>query len=313
MSNVLLDYFFPITAIEPTPQASTAFLRQVALVVKPKDMVTPQVTLCTTPTAVAALTDNVDATQLFAGGMSRVYLVVSDDLDLATLLNANQGLFYTVLISSDFVKADMDDDGESLIDLGTFPGVLGLAEEDKAFLAVKAAEANTCAFYTAGNGAKNMCFAFGKLLSNQVAWRNQQYIAMPFADDVTVLGDAEQLFDDKISFVLSDDEFGDRLGLFAVGGKAIFAPYVVKNLEIDLQSEALSYISGNQPAYTVTNAALLEDELSKVIQRYIDQQLIEAGLIEISLVQNNFVANGNINIAEPRALWRIFGELRQAL
>jgi hypothetical protein len=30
--NILLDYFFPITSIEPTPQAATGFLKQ-ALVV----------------------------------------------------------------------------------------------------------------------------------------------------------------------------------------------------------------------------------------------------------------------------------------
>jgi hypothetical protein len=53
---------------------------------------------------------------------------------------------------------------------------------------------------------------------------NQQYITMPFADDVGSLGEAETLFDDKISFVISDDEFGKKLSLFCAGGKAIAAP-----------------------------------------------------------------------------------------
>jgi hypothetical protein len=37
MAKILLDYLFPITAIEPTPAASTAFLKQVLVVAKPKD------------------------------------------------------------------------------------------------------------------------------------------------------------------------------------------------------------------------------------------------------------------------------------
>ena len=64
------------------------------------------------------------------------------------------------------------------------------------------------------------------MLSNALAWRNQQYISMPLADDVATLGDAESYFDDKISFVISDTQYSNRLGLFVAGGKAIVAPYV---------------------------------------------------------------------------------------
>jgi septum formation topological specificity factor MinE len=80
-----------------------------------------------------------------------------------------------------------------------------------------------------------------------------------------------------------------------------------------MQSAALSYISGNQPAYTKKEAALLEDELQKVIQSYIDRDLIEAGVVEVELLQDNFVASAEINVSEPKALWRIFGEMRQTL
>jgi hypothetical protein len=158
-----------------------------------------------------------------------------------------------------------------------------------------------------------MFYAFGKLLSNASNWRNQQYITMPFADDVDTLGEANSYFDDKTSFVISDSEFGNRLALFAAGGKAIVGPYIKRNLELDFQSRALSYISGNQPQYTKKQAALLEDELQKVIQSYIDREWIEEGTVEVLLEQDNFVATGNINISEPKALWRIFAEMRQTL
>lgn len=416
MAKILLDYFFPIQAISPTPQASTAFLKQVLAVVKPKVGVTPgTISLATSAAQVQALTDNTDVLQLFSGGLSRVYVLPVNTLDLGDILEAGGSQFYTLLVSSDFADADMQATQASLVKgnltflskiagfegndieiefldtavagsevvtvvgkkisvamdgggstatqlktaidakaeaaelisvsiasgqgataqaafavdnleggddlfLGSWKGVVGVNSDDKDFLADQAVIENRVAFYDIGaNGAKNMFYAFGKLLSNPTNWTNQQYITMPFAADVNTLGDANNLFDQKISFVLSDDEFGKRLGLFAAGGKAITAPYITKNLEIDLQSTALSYISGNQPAYSLKQAALLEDELQKVITGkpgnpgYIGRQWIEAGTVEIRLEQENFVASGYINISEPNAMWRIFGEIRQTL
>lgn len=409
--NILLDYFFPITTIEPTPAASTAFLKQACIVVSPKDggVTTGEITLCTTMAAVALLTDNTEAQQLFDAGMSRVYVLPMDDLGLSAALVGHESDFNTILISSDFSDADViasnallveDDltftavvagyDGNDIsvelldtvtagselctvvgnkvsvaieggvstctqikaaidanedalallgveiaagqgaeaqaafaetslaggdgLTLGAYTGVTGLQSTDDSYLATQAAISNRAAFHTtSSNKAKNMFYAFGKMLSNALSWRNQQYISMPLADDVNTLGAANNLFDDKVSFVISDDEFSNRLALFAAGGKAITAPYIKKNLELDLQSAALSYVSGNQPAYTKKQAALLEDELQKVIQRYIDNELIEAGTVSVTLELDNFVASGEFNIAEPKALWRIFGEMRQTL
>jgi hypothetical protein len=431
--KILLDYFFPITSIEPTAAASTAFLKQVLCVVKPASEVeTGVITECTTNAQVAALTDNLDCAQLFAGGMNKVYVLPMDDLDLADALEGYESDFFTVLVSSDFVDADVElaqaegvvtisdyadlvsgtDDviavggvsftaqagaategeatfqaatsneataaslaaqinahattgalveavavgavvtitalaagadgndiavaytdndsnvgavlsglsggklsGGSGLVLGAFTGVTGIASDDTDFLADQAAIANRCAFFAdlTNNKAKNLFYAFGKLLSNSLNWKNQQYITMPYDDGVATLGSANSLFDDKISFVISDDEFGERLALLACGGKAIVAPYIIKNLQVDMQSTALSYISGNQPAYSLKHASLLEDELSKEIQEYIDKEWIDAGTVEIKLEQDNFVASGYINVSEPRALWRIFGEMRQSL
>lgn len=435
--KILLDYFFPITAISPTPQASTAFLKQACVVVLPKDGgVTPgEAVLCTTSSEIAALTNNVDALQLLAAGMSRVWILPVDDLDLADALEAVASEFYTVLISSDFDDADIaptqaqgvftvssyanlvsgtadtvtiagvtftaqsgaatlgdatfraatsndataaslaaqinahataktlvvatvvnavvtvkaknagsagndiaasytDNDtnvggawtgltggklagGDGLF-LGEFTGVVGISSNDDAndgALESYAATENYCAFYTSGsNGAKNMCYAFGKLLSNASDWLNQQYITMPFADDVDTLGEANNLFDQKISFVLEDDEFGKRLGLFVCGGEAIVAPYIKKNLEIDLQSTSLSYVSGNQPDYSLKHAALLEDEMQKVIDtKYIGRGWIRDGVVEVTLPNENFVAAADINIAKPTALWRLNGTIKQTL
>jgi len=80
-----------------------------------------------------------------------------------------------------------------------------------------------------------------------------------------------------------------------------------------MQSAALSYISGNQPAYTHTQAALLEDELQKVINSYITKGWIAAGKVEVLLEEANFNASAYINIAEPKAMWRVPAEIRQTL
>jgi len=423
--NILLDYFFPITAISPTPAASTAFLKQVCVVGKgPSSGV---LTLCTSLASAQALITSAagkaEIAKLFEAGLNRIYVLQSDDLDLADALEGHESDFYTLLLTSDYtdnevaagvsvaavkaslVKANLTfqavnggtagnsitiefldevsageetahavgnditvkiEDGVSTaqqiadaindsisvralisvaiasgqeataqaafaednlengaeevpgsgdgIDVGDFKGVVGVSSTDDAFLADQAAIENRAAFHTtSGNKAKNMFYAFGKLLSNSLNWLNQQYISMPLADDVATLGAANSLFDDKVSFVISDDEFSNRLALLACGGKAIVAPYIERNLELDLQSKALQYVSGNMPGYTNTQAALLEDELSKVIDSYVEKQWIEVGKIEVKLEQDNFVASGYINIREPRALWRVFGEMRQTL
>jgi hypothetical protein len=237
-----------------------------------------------------------------------------DDLDLEDALEGHESDFFTLLISSDFIDDDITISEGTGLFVGSFKGVVGVSSDDDTFLSEQAAIENRAAFHTTTtNKAKNMFYAFGKMLSNSLSWLNQQYITMPFADDVTTLGSANALFDDKISFVISDSEFSERLALFACGGKAIAAPYIIRNLEIDLQSKALNYISGNQPNYTKKAAALLEDELQKVVESYIEKQWIEAGVIEVKLEQENFIASGYINVSEPKALWRIFGEIRQTL
>lgn len=206
--------------------------------------------------------------------------------------------------------------------IGPFTGVVGISSDDLDFLEDQAAIENRAAFFTDdANGAKNMCFAFGKLLSNPTDWKNQQYITMPFNDGVETLGQAENLFDSKISFVISDDEFSTRLALLACGGKAIVAPYIIRNLEIDLQSKGLQYVSANQPAYSLTQASLLEDELQKVISGdgleggnpgYVGRGWITDGSVAVTLEQDNFVASGRIQVPTPRALWRINGTIQQS-
>ncbi len=414
MAKILLDYVFPITVIENIPQASTAFLKQVAVVVKVKagqEALIGVATLCVSKAEVAAITDNDDADQLFDAGMSRVYIIGAEDLDLSDALDAYGSDFFTVLISSDFTKDDIiatqaflkinkttytaklaGKDGNDIsieyttgatagaevvtvtakkisvqiesgvstqlqiktkviasaaamllieapvIDSGEdstaqnsaaednlaggdgllkggFKGVFGYASEDKDFIADFAAVENQVGFYGLdANGGGNLFYAFGVFLSAS-SWGNQQYISMPKDDEVNELGDALNLFDGKVSFVINDDEFAKRLALFAVGGKAIVAPYIIKDLCINMQSKALTWIAANQPAYTLKEASLLETRIKEDVinAMFINTGLIADGTVEITLVDDNFIASGAINVAEPKALWRVESVLRQTL
>lgn len=310
--NILLDYFFPITQISPVPAASTAFLKQVCLVVEPKVGVTGgTVTECTSMTEVAAITDNVEAQELFDGGLSRIYILAVDDLDLATIL-ANQGSqFFTLAISSDFSDSDVTDD----LDVGAWKGVVWVSSATDVFLEAQAVIKNRVAFLdeAGANGAKDMLYVIGKFLRGSM-WRNQQYIDVKSsAAGVTTLGRANSLFDKRISFIISDSQYGKRLGFLVAGGQAIVAPYILRNLEIDMQSKGLQYIVNNQPQYTLTEATLMQDELQKVIDDYISRAWIGAGVVEVLLQQANFVATGEINVQTPNALWKVEAELRQTL
>lgn len=420
----LLDYAFPISVITPTNAASTAFLKQVCVVCAPKSGLEGSIgtiTLCTSLSEVAALTDNAQVAQLFTAGMSKVYILLASDLsaDIVTALeNDFGGEFFTMLISSDFnsddlttagnraslevgdltftaaipglsgndisiefrdtveagsetvtvdgnkITVNMDgtavtkstatqiktawdlvlaavalaactisgtaEDGQDAfaetsleggtapteaIDVGTFEGVVGISDFNLPVLQLFAVKSNFSVFYSDPSAVgKNMFFAFGKLLSNLSDWKNQQYIELPVDDGVSDLGTANSLFDDRISFGVTDDEFGKRLGLFAVGGKAIVAPYVLKNFRIDLQSRALQWFSANQPSYTLTEAALLESVLAEdVVKEYIAKNWISDGTISITLPNDNFVAVGAINVAEPKAMWRVFNQMQQTL
>lgn len=206
--------------------------------------------------------------------------------------------------------------------IGGFKGVVAGASADATFCATQAAVEKRCWFKcTVTTKAKNCCYAFGKLLSNPSDWKNQQYITVPYDDEVDVEGDALSLFDDGVSFVISDDEFGKKLALFACGGVAIVAPYITRNLEIDLQSKGLQYVSANQPAYTLTQAALMEDELQKVIDGdglengnpgYVGKGWLTSGTVAVTLENDDFVATGRITVPRPRAMWRITGTITQS-
>lgn len=306
MKDVLLEYVMKVDAYAPLPSASTAYIRKVLCVVKPNGETKDTITECTETSEIQALTDAKVEKMLDAGMTSVLVLPVDDLTGLKTILEATDKKFFTILIDGAF-----DNSAVSAIDLGSFSGVVGWSTESKENAKAFTIKSNNVGFVDASaNLSQNMYWAFGKLLSAN-NWKNQQYIEMPLSSGIDTINKAELHFEDAVSFVLTSEEYGNRLALFASNRRAIVAPYVFEELQLKLQSKAVQYISLNQPNYTESEASLLEDSLQAVIDGYVEQGLLTHGSIVVKLTDENFVVSATIQVPEPKALWRIKAEMYQ--
>lgn len=308
MKDVLMEYVMKVDAYAPTPSASTAYIRKVLAVVKPLDSeaeTTGTIIECTTKAEVEALTSS-KAYKLLEAGMNSIYVLPATSLDIADIITESKKKFFTILIDNAFSASELEE-----LEVGSFAGVIGKSFNTRESAKAFTIQNNNVGFYDLDvNASENMFHAFGKLLSAN-SFKNQQYIEMPLTSEVNTINQAELLFEDSISFVLSSEEFGNRLALFASNRRAIVAPYVFEELTLKLQSKALQYIELNEPNYTEAEASLLEDSLQTVIDGYIEEGLLTSGNITVSLTDENFVVKATITVPEPKAMWRIKATMRQ--
>lgn len=198
-------------------------------------------------------------------------------------------------------------------DFGNFKGVIGVSTTSESFAEQQAVIEKRSAWLTSpSNGAENMFYAFGLILSNRVDWTSGQYATVPLNDGIESLGTAELLFEKRISFVISDENYGNRIGFFVAGGKAIIAPYIKENLKVDMQGVALQWFAANNPKYTPVAASRLQKKEQLVIDEYIEKTWLEDGTVRITATRDNFVADGYIEVPEPNAMWRVFNVMREA-
>ncbi len=307
--DLLLNYVLKLDVRTPTPEAGTDFLRAAVAVVKPKGSTpTGVITKVISAEAAKALTDNTDVAQLFAGGMNSVFILPMEELSgLGAALSSAVEKFYTVLVSSDFSKEEVD-----VMDAGEFPGVVCAAFEQSADAKSFASGKHRSGWLIkSDNKAANMFYAMGAFLSS-AQWNNCQYIQMPKDDRIRDLGEAEALFEDRVSFALTSEQYGPRLAFLCAGGQAIIAPYITQELTINLQGAALKYLNLNRPQYTVAQAKLLEDYLeSDANARYVQSGLLTYARVNVELTNQNYVGTVSVSIPEPTALWRLKGILTQ--
>lgn len=303
--DVLLDYVLKVSVTEAVTPASTAYLHNVLVVAPLKSGATAGIHTCTTKAQVQAVTDSA-CWQLLEAGMSKVYVcAVNATADAQDFLDDTEVKFFTLLEDPTFTTP------------GTytgFKGVKGWATSDEAdakdYQAIST-ENNTGFVEPDSTDGANMFWAFGKLLSGST-WKNQQFIPMPAVGATSSLGIAEQYFEDRVSFVLNSEQYGNRLAFFVNRGRAIVAPYIYEEFQLDLQSWSLIYLNTNQPNYTAVEASKMEDELLKKAKaKYVDTGLVSALTISILADQDNFVLSGDIQIAEPKAAWRVMANLTE--
>lgn len=316
MNDVLLEYVMKVNRFTPIPSPSTQRLHNVLAVVKQKTNETPKTVIkVTNASDLAAITDTTAPMSLIEGGLTSFFALPMDalKLDSAAITNMSEFDYFTILIDPAFG----DEALESLTLPTGFDGVVGISSSDNSVIEEFVKKENHCASYqveeTAGN---NMFKAFGSLLAyKKNKWTNQQYIAMDYSDNVNSLDAADALFEIRASFVLSSPEYGNRLAFFVCGGNAgavaIAAPYIYQELITKLQGSALTWLNLNEPDYTTAEAALLENQLQKVIDKYIESGQISTGSIAVTADQDNFVMSAAANVPQPKATWRIVSTMSE--
>ena len=304
--DVLLDYVLKTSVVEPILPASSAYLHNVLCIVALKGGATAGIYECSTKAQVQQYTTS-DCWQLLEAGLSKIYVcAVSAYSAVQALVDATTYKFFTILTDPSFTTAPTA--------LTGFSGVAGWSTDDatKAENYAKISTANNTAFIDpSANNGDNMYWAFGKLLSGAL-WKNQQFIGMPADGITTLLGTAETYFTKRLSFVLKSEEFGNRLAFFVNRGRAIVAPYIYEEFQLDLKSWALTYINANMPSYNNVEASKLESYLlQKANNKYIASGMLDALTISITADQDNFIMSGNIKVSEPKATWRVTAHLQE--
>ena len=306
MTDILLNYAMPIKKISPFT-ADNTYLHRALVLVKPKAEPTNEIVECLSEDEVKAIT-NAKCYEMLNAGMSSIYVLGTNDLNITTASNLKQFEFHTVLIDEAFTAEEV-----KAKKLGEFSGVTSYMSDQRDVIRDMNVEEWGAGFYGKNkNGAVNMYQAFGKLLS-AFSWKNQQYIEMPENDGITELNEANTAFEDKVNFVLNSPRYGNRLALFSAGNKAIVAPYIYEEAQNDIQAWGVQYINLNNPDYTTRDAKLMQEFIqNKLNVKYVNTNLVPSVTVNIEVIDgSNFVAKGGIVIGEPKALWRVETEVQQ--
>jgi hypothetical protein len=265
---------------------------------------TAEVVEVTDPTQLALETIYASEIQgVFDGGLNKVTLIKVDELSqLPDVIAEQENEYFTLFCHPIFDLQDFD-----LASL-SWEGVKGGVTVDTEAELQNTGKFSVFLHNVGVANAYNPLRAFGELLSAAI-WRNQQYSATPqSAGVVTTLGQAESLFDDRFSFWLSDDDYGNRLGFFVAGGKSITTPYIAKELETLLQADTTNYLTVAQPFNIALNRAQLEMIGGKRITQFIDLGYLDGdGVNDYSVTDSNetYVVNGTLATTESVALWRV--------
>lgn len=267
------------------------------------------------PTSFADYTDNTDVPFFMVGGLNTVYLLIkAEEINPANsddVIDFDPTNYFTLCHSSDTPL-----EIAKYIKFADFKGVTVYATNDL----TKAEELSKtdAVFYDAGGSYAGAYEQFGYFLT-QVYWRNNQYYVLDGdnpASTITALGEADSLFEKRISFYLNGSG-GPTLGFFGCAGEAITKTYLNKLIQLETQEAITSYIQVNEPNDTAVQRINIEEAAMAVIEKYEGYPYFyldadKNNYIHILKSDDMYFVDGEaeIKIADP--IWRAQIQVKEA-
>lgn len=314
VASILRDYVVKFQISTPIPKPSTDWVKKIGVVVKPKsDSVEEGEYLITTRSQISQYTNLLTPARILDAGSVSFYLIVVKELANIEKVY-HTGKYYTMLFSEDFTDQEVVQ-YKSTTGFGFYKGLFAKTfgrdqHKENAWLDTARAMSDFICYGTNLNSDNltynydNLYYALGSLLSLDTL-DNRQYIELPVTDNIVELGDAEDLFNKRISLSTSDIDYGNRLSGFFVGSQPIIAPYIDKLLQLDLQAAGITATNLYKPNMTASAVAKVRDYLyQKVIIKYINPDIIPNITLSLDVNEEGWVAKGKIALSEIKTLWR---------
>lgn len=350
--STLLDYAFPVSVIETPPDADLSYLKRLAIAVIAKNGTDTKSVICYSVDDVTANTGNASAAEAFKKLNSITLLmaptlaeidalisddyytiVVSEDFDeasadawrpdfrgviasvsstsagaiKATITNTQQRKKAREALANNKYKLLEANARKDTASVETFTKSRTKAANDLAKLP------HRCAFLDADYNSAGAVFAFASLLSSTF-WRGQQFVT---GDEkyhsVLTVGEAETLYDSRVSFYLKDEQYGTRLSFFGAGGESITTPYIEEQVKVTIQSEGLKFIATENPKKTETTQIRLTNYLNNSLGEFMQYptDYLNKADIELFDLGTRFELSGVMNINAASDLWRVRIEATQ--
>lgn len=309
-AHVLRNYVAKFQINEATPTPSVSWVKKIGVLVKGGDSDEEGIYEISTPGQLTQYTKRTSISRIFDAGSTLMYIVrVKDPANFANVYK--EGKFFTLIFSEDFTDQEVYNTLET--GLGKFDGVCARMfvldeSNDNAIMDLLKARPNFCSFATKQESDSvsfdNLYYCFSSLLSLD-EMDNRQYIDLPVTDKIFELGVAEKLFDKKVSFALTDSDYGVRLSLFAIGQKPVIAPYIDKLLQLDIQAAAIAATNLYKPNMTINSISNISDYIKQnVINKYINPETIPSITFKLNYNSEGWIAKGTITMSSIKALWR---------
>lgn len=287
----VVDYASPVSVSAPDVQPSTAYLRQLLVVLKTDISETEITTLTQSPTDVGLEA----VARAFTGGLKVVSYIKLEDLTTLNTFNL-KGAYYTLVVIG-YTPAEI-----TASNYGNYDGVVIYANDSVGDVV----SGITNHAYCYGALGLKACFTFGKFLSAPT-FKNLSYTdATSQEETLQDEGIASQWYNAKGIAWGYDDQVGSRLVTAFINGKGLSTPYILRELIILFQTNSFN-IMATEINYTVADAKNVQGFNQQILNTYITQGLILSADYSVALSPSNtseFISTLE-NIETPIPIFKI--------